>query len=118
MQLQAQVVSYLISEHKDKFADVLDHNGLNIVSYSIEKYSWDCLTELVNILGLEVLNVADESTGYKPIEYAKVIGYEKPYSEWYESLSSGHKYEWSSTQHIESNQTLIMFNGTLLPSSD
>ena len=101
----------MINEHKDIFVNVLDCNGLNVVLYCIQHFSWDCLTAVINTIGHESLNVADESINCDAKSYAKLIGFEAAYLKWHESTTSGVKYDWSQTLSEDQSKTLVMFNG-------
>ena len=79
--------------------------------YCIQHFSWDCLTAVINTIGHESLNVADESINCDAKSYAKLIGFEAAYLKWYESTISGVKYDWSQTLSEDQSQTLVMFNG-------
>lgn len=101
-----------MSNYKATVADQKDHDGLNIVLYCIQEYSWDCLTEIVDGISSQVLEKADESTQLTPEQYAKSIGYEKAYEMWAESLHTGDQIDWATIDEEEERRTMLMFHGT------
>ena len=101
----------MISKHRDKVLDQKDHEGLNIISFCIQEYSWDCLSEIVFALGNQILDRADESTLLTPSEFAQKIGYEKAYTNWLDSICTGNKINWIKESDLEEGKTMIMFHG-------
>lgn len=105
-------MQYLLRHHKEKVSDLTDHNGLNIISFCIQEYSWDWLTEIVLALGNHILDRVDESNMTTPFEFAKRIGFEKAYTEWIDSLVTGNSINWRREYDFEESKTMIMFHGT------
>lgn len=106
-------MKYLISNFKEQMFEVTDLNGLNLISYCIQSFAWECLTEIVLALGHQVLEKVDEGVEATPAKYAKQLGFEKTYREWVDALLVGHKIDWSNLYTEEENKTAVMFHGTL-----
>jgi hypothetical protein len=103
----------LLNHHKEKVADLTDHNGHNIVSFCIQEYSWDCLSEVVLALGNHILDRVDDGIMATPFEFAQKIGFEKAYTEWIDSLMTGNSINWRREYDLEESKTMIMFHGKL-----
>ena len=106
-------MKYLISFHKDKVIDHWDQNGLNLVSFCVQEFSWGCLTEIIKALGHEVLDKTDPSIGLNALDLAKSLDFEQAYQDWMDSLVAGHKIDWERVAKEEESRTMIMFHGKL-----
>lgn len=101
----------MLSFHREKIEDETDLNGLNIVSYCVQEYAWDCLSEITATFGSQILEKVDESTQMTPSQFAKSIGFEAEYLQWADTLLSGLKIDWRIKRDAEQSKTLIMFHG-------
>jgi hypothetical protein len=105
----------LIDNYQDKVIGVLDINGLNLVSYCIQEFSWECLTEIILVLGHQALEKVDEHTEATPSEFAKRIGYGSIFQDWLDSHLTGHRIDWRCVYAEHEAMTTIMFHSNTSP---
>ena len=73
------ITKFLLNNYKDKILEVKDLNGYNLLTYCIQKYSWECLSEVVDLMGSQILEIEDENAEATPSKFAKKIGFEEFY---------------------------------------
>jgi hypothetical protein len=74
-------------------------------------FSWECLTEIVLVLGHHILEKHDENAEGTPAQFAKLLGFDKYYKQWLDSILTGHKVDWRNVYTEEERKTVVMFHG-------
>ena len=107
------MLKFLLDNYKEKVLDVKDLHGYNILTYAVQEFSWECLSEIINMLGQQALDVSDENVPATPSQFAKLIGYENAYQKWLDSHLSGDKIDWNEHYKEQEAMTAIMFHGII-----
>jgi hypothetical protein len=93
--------------------EIEDLNGCNLISYCIQHYAWECLTEVVSFFGVQVLDKFDENAEATPGKLAQKIGFEKEYKEWLNCFNTEEEFDWRKIYTENEQKTAVMFHGKL-----
>lgn len=99
-----------MDKKKEEMVEILDLNGLNLLSFAIHSFAWECLTEIVLALGIQSLDKVDDNVNATPSQYAKLIGFDETFKEWVDALLAGHKIDWGNIYDEEESKTVVMFH--------
>lgn len=91
-----------------------DLNGYNLLTFCIQEFSWECLTELVNVCGAQSLENKDPSADSTPKNFAEKIGFGEIFEKWNISFIEKQEVDWESLYRSYQSQTLLFFHSMVL----